>query len=93
MLKNEQKFVNSYLSGINVRWTDIDEIVEILEETYPEEDVHNIRFTKLQKYVVNLLDFDDDPSKCNERILENIQGQWLELREDYEEEDDEDEEY
>jgi FeS assembly protein IscX len=65
-----------------MRWTDVEEIAEILEETYPEEDVENIRFTKLHKYVVNLLDFDDDPGRSNERVLEAIQGKWIELRQE-----------
>jgi FeS assembly protein IscX len=63
-----------------MQWGDIEEIAEALEENYPEEDVVNLRFTTLLGYILELLDFDDDPSKSNERRLEAIQSEWLELR-------------
>jgi FeS assembly protein IscX len=65
-----------------MKWTDIDEIAEALEDNYPDEDIINLRFTKLQKLVTSLLDFDDDLGLSNERILEAIQGAWIELRGD-----------
>jgi FeS assembly protein IscX len=71
-----------------MKWTDIDEIVEALEDNYPDEDIIHLRFTKLQKLVTSLLDFDDDLGLSNERILEAIQGAWIELRgDDMEEEE------
>lgn len=65
-----------------MRWTDIEDIAEALEESHPDEDVVHIRFTKLHRLVVELLDFDDEPSRSNERILEAIQSAWIELREE-----------
>lgn len=69
-----------------MRWINVEEIAEALEENYPDEDVVNIRFTKLHEYITELLDFDDDPGRSNERILEAIQAEWLELRGENEEE-------
>ncbi|HVO01326.1 MAG TPA: Fe-S cluster assembly protein IscX [Candidatus Cybelea sp.] len=63
-----------------LRWTDITEIAIELEERHPEADVVNLRFTDLWKWVRALPDFDDDPQKSNEKILEAIQAAWLEER-------------
>lgn len=67
-----------------MRWIDVEEIAEALEENYPDEDVVNIRFTTMHEYITELLDFDDDPGRSNERILEAIQAAWLEIREENE---------
>jgi FeS assembly protein IscX len=42
--------------------------------------VVNLRFTDLWKWVQALPDFEDDPQKSNEKILEAIQAAWLEER-------------
>jgi FeS assembly protein IscX len=64
-----------------MRWTDIEDIAEALEDNHPdEENIAHIRFTTLHSYVIELLDFDDDPSRSNERILEAIHAAWLKLR-------------
>ena len=54
-------------------WTDSLEIAEILYDKNPELDPKTIRFTDLRKWVLELDDFNDDPEKCGERILEAIQ--------------------
>lgn len=61
-------------------WTDIEDIVEVLDEAYPDADIMSLRFTTLHKWVTELEDFYDDPSRSNEKILEAIQAEWLELR-------------
>lgn len=66
---------------MGLKWTDIYDIAIDLEETYPDVDVENIRFTDLWQWVQNLPNFDDDPQKSNEKILEAIQMAWLEERE------------
>ncbi|MBN8828374.1 MAG: Fe-S cluster assembly protein IscX [Sphingobacteriia bacterium] len=63
-------------------WTDIEEIAEALEETYPDADIMTLRFTTLRKWVTELEDFYDDPNRCNEKILEAIQGAWVRLRDE-----------
>ena len=62
---------------MKLRWTDVREIALALEEAKPEADVVNLRFTDLWKWVRELPDFADDPSKSNEKILEAIQMAWI----------------
>ncbi len=69
------------INGIlNMKWTEIYDIAISLEDKYPNEIIESIKFTDLQKYVMSLEEFDDDPKRCNERILEAIQGAWLKER-------------
>ena len=65
-----------------LRWTDVIDISIELEEAHPDADVVNIRFTDLHKWVRELADFDDDPERSNEKILEAIQMAWLDERDD-----------
>jgi FeS assembly protein IscX len=63
-----------------LRWTDVHDIAIELEDAHPDADVINLRFTDLWKWVQALPDFEDDPQKSNEKILEAIQAAWLEER-------------
>jgi FeS assembly protein IscX len=63
-----------------LKWTDVQDLAIELEEAHPEADVVNLRFTDLWKWVQALPDFEDDPKKSNEKILEAIQAAWLEER-------------
>ncbi|WFW29786.1 MAG: Fe-S cluster assembly protein IscX [Wolbachia endosymbiont of Menacanthus eurysternus] len=63
-----------------MKWLDIKNIVESLEEKFPYDDVVNIRFTDLKKKVLYLEGFNDDEKRCNEKILEAIQMAWIEER-------------
>lgn len=63
-----------------MKWTDIEDIAVTLEEIYPNEDITNIRFTKLKKMATTLQGFNDNPDRCNEKILEAIQLKWIEER-------------
>lgn len=65
---------------MTLKWTDIEEIAELLEENHPEVDIMTLRFTKLHSLVMDLEDFNGDPTKSNEKILEAIQAKWLEIR-------------
>jgi FeS assembly protein IscX len=65
---------------MGLRWTDVNRIAEELEDRHPDVDVVNLRFTDLWKWVQELPDFDDDPNRSNEKILEAIQAAWLEER-------------
>lgn len=64
-----------------MRWTDIIDIAIALEEKYPDVDIVNMRFTDLQNWVLALEGFNDDPKRCNEKILEAIQSTWIDERE------------
>jgi len=66
--------------GRKLGWTDIHEIAIELEERHPDADNVNLRFTDLHKWVLELPDFDGDPGRSNEKILEAIQAAWIEER-------------
>jgi len=61
-----------------MKWLDIDEIVEQLIDQYPDSDPNKILFVDLRLKIINLPEFDDDPNRSNERILEAIQQKWIE---------------
>jgi FeS assembly protein IscX len=63
-----------------MKWTDVRDIAIALEETHPEIDNVNLRFTDLHKWVTQLPGFADDPAKSNEKILEAIQMAWIDER-------------
>lgn len=66
---------------MSLRWTDVNDIAIELEDAHPDADVVNLRFTDLWKWVREIPEFDDDPERSNEKILEAIQMAWLEERE------------
>ncbi len=68
--------------NMSLKWTDFQEIAIQLEETHPDADIVYLRFTDLWKWVQELPEFDDDPNKSNEKILEAIQTAWISEREE-----------
>ena len=63
-----------------MRWTDAREIAENLYDEHPDVDPLKLRFTELHALVMAVDDFDDDPEKSNEAILEAILQAWLDER-------------
>ena len=63
-----------------MKWQDTQEIAIALEEKYPDKDNINLRYTDFHKWIIELDEFDDDPNKSNEKILEAIQTAWIEER-------------
>jgi FeS assembly protein IscX len=61
-----------------MKWTDTLEIAIALAEKYPDTDPKTIRFTDLHKRVVGLEEFEDEPNRSGEKILEAIQMAWIE---------------
>ncbi len=61
-----------------MKWTDSLDIAIELAEAHPDVDPTKINFVDLMKWVLALPDFDDDPKRCGERILEAIQAAWIE---------------
>ena len=61
-----------------MKWTDINDIAIELCETQPDVDPLTVRFTDLHRWVMALDDFDDDPNRSGEKILEAIQAAWIE---------------
>jgi len=61
-----------------MKWTDTLDIAIELYEKFPDTDPLTIRFTDLRDWVMALEEFDDEPERCGERILEAIQMAWIE---------------
>ncbi len=64
-----------------MKWTDVSDIAIELADRHPEVDPLRLNFVDLMKHVQALPGFDDDPSRCGEKILEAIQAAWIEERE------------
>jgi len=60
-----------------MKWTDTIDIAIALSEKHADVDPQYIRFTDLHRWVTELGEFDDDPSRSNEKILEAIQMAWI----------------
>lgn len=60
-----------------MKWTDVQTIAIELSEAHPEVDPSQIRFTELRRWVIELPDFDDDPARSGEKVLEAIQQAWI----------------
>lgn len=63
-----------------MNWADSEDIAEALEKKHPDENILALRFTKLHQMIIELDDFDDIAEKSNEKILESILVEWLEIR-------------
>ncbi len=62
---------------MSLKWTDTLDIAIELAERHDDIDPQYIRFTDLHSWVCELEDFDDDPNRSNEKILEAIQMAWI----------------
>ena len=60
-----------------MKWTDVNDIAIELVDVYPEVNPLSVRFTDMREWVMGLPEFDDDPERCGEKILEAIQMAWL----------------
>ena len=59
-------------------WDQPEDIAMALYDKFPQQDPLKVRFTDLLKWITELEDFGDDPSKSNEGKLEAIQMAWHE---------------
>jgi FeS assembly protein IscX len=66
---------------MSMKWTDTLEIAMALADRHPEVDPQTVRFTDLHRWVTELPEFDDDPARSGEKILEAIQMAWIEENE------------
>jgi len=62
---------------MKLKWTDSLDIAIELYEKHPDVDPLTVRFTELREMILGLDDFDDDPERSGERILEAIQMAWI----------------
>lgn len=60
-----------------LKWTDTLDIAIELSEKHEDVDPQYVRFTDLHAWVCALEDFDDDPARSNEKVLEAIQMSWI----------------
>ena len=74
---------------MKLRWNDTRTIGEALYDLDDETHPLTVRFTDLHARVLALDNFDDDPKKSNEGVLEAIQMVWYEeWQEDHDPADD-----
>ena len=60
-----------------MKWTDTQRIAEELYDNHPEIDPKTVRFTQLRDLIIALPNFDDDASRCGEKILDAVQMAWI----------------
>lgn len=60
-----------------MKWTDTLDIAIALREAHPDQDPTAVNFVDLYKWVMALPEFNDDPKRCGEKILEAIQIAWI----------------
>ena len=60
-----------------MKWIDVRDIAIALAEKYPDVDPLKVNFVDLHNYVVELDGFDDEHSRGGEKMLEAIQGAWI----------------
>ena len=60
-----------------MKWIDVNEIAISLSEQHSEVDPKTIRFVDLHNLVIALPGFDDDHHRGGEKVLEAIQGAWI----------------
>ena len=65
---------------MSLKWKDAQRIAEELYDNEPDLDPVTLRLSELRERVLALPDFDDDPGKSNEPILEAILQAWLDER-------------
>ncbi len=62
---------------MSLKWLDSLDIAIALDEAHPDVDPQYVRFTDLHEWICGLDEFDDDPEKSGEKILEAIQAAWI----------------
>lgn len=63
---------------MKLTWHDTREIAIALADSHPDVDPQFIRFTDLHRWICELDEFEDDPERSGEKILEAIQLAWIE---------------
>ena len=63
---------------MSLKWVDVQEIAIQLAEAHPDVDPLSVNFVTLRNLVMALPEFDDIPDRGGEKVLESIQGLWIE---------------
>lgn len=64
---------------MGLKWDQAEDIAEVLSENHPGLNPLDVRFTDLRQWVIDLDEFDDEPSASTESKLEAIQMAWNEI--------------
>lgn len=63
---------------MSLKWVDVQEIAIQLVDSRPEVDPRFVNFVDLHQWVLALPEFNDDPQRGGEKVLEAIQAAWIE---------------
>jgi len=63
---------------MSLKWVDVQEIAIQLAEARPDVNPATVSFPRLREWVMALPEFDDDPKRSGEKVLEAIQAHWIE---------------
>lgn len=59
-------------------WNDVQCIAEELAEAKPDVDPLSVNFVDLQRWIMELPDFDNTSGRVGEKVLEAVQALWIE---------------
>ena len=59
-------------------WNDVQRIAEELAEAKPDVNPLYVNFVDLQRWIMELPDFDDTSGRVGEKVLEAVQTLWAE---------------
>lgn len=57
-------------------WNDVQRIAEELAEAKPGVDPFSVNFVDLQRWIMELPDFDNNSGRVGEKVLEVVQQLW-----------------
>ncbi|MDD0970368.1 MULTISPECIES: Fe-S cluster assembly protein IscX [Pseudomonas] len=57
-------------------WNDVQRIAEELAEGKPGVDPFSVNFVDLQRWIMELPDFDNNSGRVGEKVLEAVQQLW-----------------
>ena len=66
------------MSNHNLYWDSSYEIVLTLKEVYPDIDLDSVSLEDLNRWIISLPNFADDPVLVNDGILKDILREWYE---------------
>lgn len=61
-----------------MKWTDVYDIAIELADSKVDVDPRYVNFVDLHRWICELEEFDDDPERSGEKVLEAIQAAWIE---------------
>jgi FeS assembly protein IscX len=64
-------------SIMGLKWIDTQEIAIELYEKFPDVEPQYVNFPDMHRWICELEDFDDEPKRSGEKILEAVQQAWI----------------